>query len=88
LHSLLLGSLILFTLLSCQLDFDPVHAPHERDFALSSNHQVVANFIEKVIVSLQPLLGKLLSIDLTDSISDLFNKIWGLTSNLSMISGF
>lgn len=52
LHCLLFGSLLLFTLLSRQLDLDSVHAPDESDFALGSDLQVVTDFIEKVVVSL------------------------------------
>ena len=67
LHSLLFSGLILFTLLSCQLDLNSVHAPDKSDFALRSDHQVVTDFVEKVIVSLQPLLSKFLSVDFPDT---------------------
>ena len=56
--SLLLRGLLLFSLLSCQLDLDPIHAPHECNLALSGDHDIVPDLVEVVVIPLKSPLGK------------------------------
>jgi len=67
LHGLFLSCLLFFTLLPCQLDFDPVHAPHKRYLTLSSVHNVQSNFVKIAIVPVKSLLSEFLPVYLPDT---------------------
>ena len=87
--SLLLGGLFLLSLLPSELDFDPVHAPHECNLALCGHHQFVPYRIEVVIVPFESLLSEYLAILLphpTRTIISLI-KLTRILSTLAISSG-
>ncbi len=61
-HCLLFGSLFFFPLFPSELDLNSVHPPHECDLALCRSHQLISNLVEVLIVALDSLLRKVLSI--------------------------